>query len=214
MSEPAPNRDDRRTEKQSRRRNEIIEAAAQCFMEQGFHATTIDVVARRLGNTKGQIYHYYGSKTDLFFDVHRVGMAHLFDALAPALVVTGTGARRLEAMLMAHARAMLEFHTFENVVAQGVQIHRFGATTPEQRDTIRTLMDDRDRFEAHFKDALRQGIADGSLRDTDVSITAKTLLGGLQWSIFWYRPRAEETEATRDALARKMVDPLLTGVLT
>ena len=30
-------------------RREILEAAAECFMEQGFHATSIDVVARRMG---------------------------------------------------------------------------------------------------------------------------------------------------------------------
>ncbi|WP_258397040.1 helix-turn-helix domain-containing protein [Paraburkholderia unamae] len=29
--------------------------AAECFMEQGFHATSIDDVARRLGATKGRV---------------------------------------------------------------------------------------------------------------------------------------------------------------
>ena len=62
-------------------RREILEAAAACFMEQGFHATSIDVVARRMGATKGRVYHHYQSKVDLFFDVHRLGMALLFVAL-------------------------------------------------------------------------------------------------------------------------------------
>ncbi len=44
----------------------ILETAAQCFMEQGFATTSIDDVARRMGSTKGRIYHYYSSKTDLF----------------------------------------------------------------------------------------------------------------------------------------------------
>ena len=195
------------------RKREITDSAAHCFMERGYHATSIDDVARRLGSTKGRIYHHYASKTDLFIDVHRVGMALLFDALAPALEVAGDGATRLEAMMRAHALAMLKHHTYENVVAQGVQNHQFGATTPDQRDTLRTLMESRDQFEAHFKQAIADGVADGFLREVDVSVTAKVLLGGLQWSIFWYRPRAEETEATREALARKMVDPLLIGVL-
>lgn len=209
---PKPKSDQTRARKQEQRRAEIIESAAESFMERGFHATTIDDVARRMGCTKGQIYYYYGSKTDLFFDVHRTGMNHLFKALAPALDYTGTGAEVLEQMLLAHANAMLEFHTFENVVAQGVQIHRFGATTPEQRRIIRELMDDRDRFETHFKRALENGIKDRSLCETDVSVTVKMLLGALQWSIFWYRPRPNETAKSRNALAQKMVTPLMQGL--
>ena len=70
-------------------RREILEAAAECFMEQGFHATSIDVVARRMGATKGRVYHHYQSKVDLFFDVHRLGMDLLFEAVAPALKTAG-----------------------------------------------------------------------------------------------------------------------------
>jgi AcrR family transcriptional regulator len=203
----------KKVRKRELKKEEIISSAASCFMERGYHATSIDDVARRLGSTKGRIYHYYASKTDLFFDVHRVGMAYLFDALGPALSAKGDGATVLRAMLMAHAQAMLEHHTFENVVAQGVQLHRFEATTPDQRETLRELISSRDTFETHFKDAIAAGIRDGSLRKVDVSVTAKVLLGGLQWSIFWYRPRENDTPATRKRLAGKMVDPLMEGVI-
>ena len=194
------------------RKAEILDSAAQCFMERGYHATSIDDVAQRLGSTKGRVYHYYGSKTDLFFDVHRVGMQYLFDALDPALATPGNGAAVLRAMLLAHATAMLDHHTYESVVAQGVQVHRFNATTPDQRQTMQDLIDSRDRFEDHFKRQIQAGIDDGSLRPTDVSVTAKVLLGGLQWSIFWYRPRPSDTAETRRQLARKMVAPLMQGV--
>lgn len=203
----------RKPRDKAKRKGEIIESAANCFMEQGYHATTIDDVARRLGTTKGHIYHYYSSKTDLFFDVHRVGMGYLFTALEPALATKGSAAEMLEAMLLAHANAMLQFHTFETVVAQGVQIHRFGATTPDQRRVVRELMDDRDRFEAHFKTCIQNGIREGSLRDSDVSVTTKMLLGALQWSIFWYRPGKSDTAQARAQLAAKMVAPLMSGLL-
>lgn len=194
------------------RKAEIIEMAALCFMERGYHATSVDEVADRLGCTKGRIYHYYASKTDLFFDVHREGMAKLFDAIEPALKAKGDGLAVLHAMLMAHAKAMLEHHTFENVVAQGVQIHRFDATTEDQRQTMKQLIDSRDRFEGLFKTQISKAIADRSLRELDISITAKVLLGALQWSIFWYRARPGETVAERDELARKMVEPLIVGL--
>lgn len=194
------------------RKDEIVEMAAACFMERGYHATSIDDVAKRLGSTKGRIYHHYATKTDLFFEVHRVGMAKLFAALEPALATRGSGATVLRAMLMAHAEAMLEHHTYENVVAQGVQVHRFNATTEDQREILQGLIDSRDRFEAHFKRVISSGIADGSLRPVDVAVTAKVLLGGLQWSIFWYRPEPGDGRAARRRLAAKMVDPLMDGL--
>lgn len=186
--------------------------AALCFMERGYHATSIDDVARRLGCTKGRIYHYYATKTDLFFDVHREGMKRLFAAVEPTRTGAGAGLHVLQAMLLAHAGAMLEHHTYETVVAQGVQVHRFDATTPDQRATMAKLIASRDRFEGYFKDAISAGIADQSIAIVDVSITAKVLLGALQWSIFWYRPRPEDDAATRTALAEKMVWPLIDGL--
>ena len=109
----------RKKRDKARRKDEIIESAASCFMEQGFNATSIDDVARRLGSTKGHVYHYYRSKTDLFFDVHRVGMNYLFEALEPALKVTGNAADRLQALLLAHANAMLKYHTYEKCGGAG-----------------------------------------------------------------------------------------------
>lgn len=197
-------------------KEEVIAAAAQCFMERGFHVTTVDDVARRLGCTKGRIYHHYASKTDLFFDVHREGMRRLFDAIAPAVSAAGrarTGLEGLVMLLLAHAEAMLEHHVYESVVAQGVQVHRFDAVTPDQRGTMRALIASRDDFEDLFKHQIRAAIADGSMRAMDVSVTSKILLGGLQWSIYWYRPRAGETAEDRARLAHRMVEPLVGGLI-
>ena len=198
--------------KGSWRKDEIIDAAAECFMERGYQATTIDHVAARLNATKGRIYHHYATKTDLFFEVHRVGMEHLFEAIAPAETMQGTAHQRLNAMMVAHAKAMLDHHTYENVVAQGVQLHRFEQMSPEQRATLRELITLRDEFEKKFKAVLQQAMDEGSIDQMDVSITTKTLLGGLQWSIFWYRRQPNETPEHREMLARKMVEPFVKGL--
>lgn len=193
-------------------RGQILEAAATCFMEQGFHATSIDVVARRMGATKGRVYHHYQSKVDLFFDVHRLGMDLLFEAVEPALRSAGNPLQVLAAMMRAHALALFAHHAFESVVVQGVQLHRFGALTPRQREELDALIASRDRFEALFKQQATKAKKAGLLGDLDVSIAVKTLLGGLQWSLIWYRPRADDDEATRERLARAMVDTLLLGL--
>lgn len=193
-------------------RQAILLAAAECFMEQGFNATSIDHVARRMNATKGRIYHYYASKTDLFFDIHREGMDRLFAAVLPACQTAGDGLAVLAAMLQAHALALFEHHAYESVVVQGVQLHRYGALTPAQRKVLDELIASRDRFEQLFKDQTDRAKADGSLGDLNTSIAVKTMLGGLQWSLIWYRPEIDGSPENRRRLADQMVLTLVQGL--
>lgn len=193
-------------------RREILQAAAECFMEQGFHATSIDVVARRMGATKGRVYHHYQSKVDLFFDVHRLGMELLFDAVLPATRQEGDALQLLAAMMRAHALALFEHHAFESVVVQGVQLHRFGALTPRQRAELDALIATRDSFEGLFRRQAMAAREAGLLGALDIPVAVKTLLGGLQWSLIWYRPAIDDSLANRERLAGAMVDTLLLGL--
>lgn len=193
-------------------RREILAAAAECFMEQGFHATSIDVVARRMGATKGRVYHHYQSKVDLFFDVHRLGMSFIFAAVEQARQIRGDALEVLAAMMRAHAMAMFEHHAFESVVVQGVQLHRFGALTPRQRHDLDELIASRDRFEQLFRNQAMAAREAGLLEAIDISVAVKTLLGGLQWSLIWYRPEIDDSAATRQRLADSMVNTLVLGL--
>jgi len=191
---------------------DILAAAAECFMEQGYHAAGIDDVARRLGCTKGRIYHYYRSKTELFFDVHREGMRRNFDAVMPVMKGPEPAARRLRAMFLRHALSMMENLAFEAVVVQGVQMHRLGATTPDQRRALAELMTIRNDFEALFKRVAYEGVEDGSIRTDDVSVAVKVALGAINWLSIWYRPRPGETHEDRLILAEKIVGTIMTGL--
>lgn len=193
-------------------KQEILDTAAECFMQQGYYATSVDDVARRMGSTKGRIYHHYASKIDLFFDVHREGMRRLFDAVVPAGQTKGDGLQVLQAMLRAHALALLEHQTYESVVAQGVHMHRFGATTPSERQTLDELIASRDAFEELFKKQVAVAKKDGSLGNVDASIAVKMILGGIQWSLIWYRPEKDSSPKARAALADKMVTVLIEGL--
>lgn len=186
--------------------------AAQCFMQQGYHATSIDVIARELGATKGRVYHHFQSKIELFFEVHREGMRRLFDAVLPASRTQGAALEVLKRMLQAHALALFEHFTYESVVVQGVHLHRFGAMTPGERRTLDELIATRDEFEDLFKRQLVLLKRTGGLKNTSVSIAAKTILGALQWSLVWYRPELDKGPSARVQLADSMVNMLLDGL--
>ncbi|WP_244435504.1 TetR/AcrR family transcriptional regulator [Martelella sp. AD-3] len=192
---------------------EILDCAALCFTEMGFQGTSIDDVARRLGATKGRIYHYFRSKTDLFFDVHREGMRRLMDAVTAAKRDDGTGREKLQRMLEAHALTMMQNIAYEAVVVQGVHMHRLTATTPEQRISLDEIMDIRHRFEQLFADVFREGQADGSIRrDADVSLAVKGMLGAVNWMTIWYRPRSGESPEQQRAMARSVAALQIGGI--
>lgn len=53
-------------ERVSLKREEILKAAARTFGEVGYSATDVNRIAQAAGITKGTVYHYFGSKEDLF----------------------------------------------------------------------------------------------------------------------------------------------------
>lgn len=191
---------------------EILDCAAQCFMETGFQGASIDDVARRLGATKGRIYHYYASKTDLFFDVHREGMRRLNAAVDVAMQDAGNGRETLHAMLKAHALTMLQNIAYLAVVVQGVHMHRLGATTLSQRQVLDEIMAIRRDFEQLFVDTFRRGQDDGSIRADNGSIAVKGMLGAVNWTAIWYRPRPGETLKDKRRIACQLATLQIEGI--
>ena len=51
---------------ESARRHQLIEVAEEIFLERGYHAATVDDIARRAGMSKKTIYVMFESKAALF----------------------------------------------------------------------------------------------------------------------------------------------------
>ena len=52
-------------------RTRIVAAAVALFAEQGYDATSVNQVVARAGVAKGALYHHFGSKDDLLYEVYR-----------------------------------------------------------------------------------------------------------------------------------------------
>ncbi len=179
---------------------EILSAAAHCFMESGFTATSIDDVAARLGATKGRIYHYYRSKAELFFDVHRTGMKINLGTIQPIAEARKPAIRRLELMCRRHVFNMLSSMEFQRVVMQGVEMHLAGRTTPGERDRLRLLMEEREAYELLFQSVMLEARKTGDLDFENPSFASKAVLGVLNNPVLWYRRRQEESDAERERI--------------
>jgi AcrR family transcriptional regulator len=184
---------------------DILEAAALCFMERGYNATSIDDVARRLGATKGRIYHHYPAKADLFARVCRTGMDMNYAAVAPLRGDDGDVLDRWMRLATVHTRQMIETRPFQRVVWEGVELALRGATTPAQREELDDLLRYRNTYGDIFREVIAQGRSEGIFAFEDLGIANQLMFMALNSPIFWYTKRPGETEADRDNIIHQVV---------
>ena len=51
------------------RHKHIVESAAICFIEQGFHQTSVRDIAKRANISLGNLYNHFGNKTALIAEI-------------------------------------------------------------------------------------------------------------------------------------------------
>lgn len=175
--------------RQKMSRLEVLDAAAEAFIERGFAATSIDDIADRLGCTKGRVYHYFRTKGELFLGVHHRALELSIAAIEPIFASEGPAGDRLRDMAVAHARLMMESSSYMRIAVQHTEMSlAMEGRTP--RNAPDEVFDLRERYEAMFEDVISEGIASGEFRAGNANLMAKACLGSLNWMSVWYRPSA------------------------
>lgn len=193
-------------------RDIVLDAAARCFLERGYDAVSIDDVARRLGSTKGRVYHHFPSKHDLFAAVFRAGMEMNFRAIEPVRPMQGAAVVRWTALALVHVRQMIVTRPFQRAVWQGVEMHLQGTATPAQRQAFNALIEAREAYSAIFRSAIEEARAEGDMKFRDAGIANQVMFMALNSPVFWYRPRSDETERDIDGIVRQIVAFALGGL--
>jgi AcrR family transcriptional regulator len=197
------------------RQVELLDAAAKAFTQMGFAAATIDSVADLIGVTKGSVYYYYRSKTDLFFAVHRRAMEINLEAITPLAHATDVSpSQRIWNMAHCHTHLMMEHLNYQRVTVQGLEMHLMGRTNEQQRAQLEELVQLRDNYERLFRTVIEQGIEAGEFPAVKVGLTVKPLLGALNWTTMWYQAREGETADDREVIARHVAQFVTAGLTT
>ncbi|MGX7112698.1 TetR/AcrR family transcriptional regulator [Gemella cuniculi] len=63
------------------RKKEICQAAIKCFVEKGFHNTTMEDVIGKTNLSKGGVYYYYKSTKEMIFDIFMEGNNYRIDLI-------------------------------------------------------------------------------------------------------------------------------------
>lgn len=158
----------------------LHEAATRLFRQRGFHATSMQDLAEDLGMNRGSLYHYIEAKDDLLWAIVNGAMERLDGAVRPILEGPDPIPERLTRAIAAHLAFAAE-HGDELALIQ-IELR---ALAPERRAT---LVGQRDAYEAVWREAIRQGVGDGSIRPVDVRLASIAILSVCNWFTQWYRP--------------------------
>jgi TetR/AcrR family transcriptional regulator len=185
------------SELHSAKRRAVLREAAQAFNRQGYHATTLESVAKRLGITKAAIYHYFPNKTALLKACFDEVMEAAFTNLAHAKANGRNGREKLRGVFAGYLAHILDEVTVAVVVLDD------GALTAEDR---RSAYAKRDRFEHALRELVQEGIEDGSVVPCDPKLVIMALLGAVNWVPRWYRRDGEWSAEQLATLMSELLD--------
>jgi TetR/AcrR family transcriptional regulator len=183
-----------------RRKLALAQAAIRAFNRHGFHGASMDIIAAELGLTKGTLYHYYKSKTDLLYDCWLLGVEDGKQMAETAAAGGGSGVEKLERFLR------LQFQTLAGSAGSSWLSPDFSALPDAQRADIRKKSRAVDAMVQQF---IVEGVADGSIAATEPRIAEFFLIGALNWLPRWFSPQGRMSS---DDLATIFIRIVLDGL--
>jgi AcrR family transcriptional regulator len=162
-----------------KRADEVVDAAAAVFAEQGYHGASTQDVADRLGMRQASLYYYFRSKEAM---LEQVCLRSVGDFITRALEVSegsGTAPEKLESIICNHLIPGEERPAY---VRCFLRERRF-----LPRESRRRIGRVARRYEKILQDVIEAGIASGELRrDLDARLATLAILGMCNAAVDWY----------------------------
>ncbi|WP_344098625.1 TetR/AcrR family transcriptional regulator [Myceligenerans crystallogenes] len=188
-------------------RQGILDVAVATFIERGYDATSIALLADRLGLSKSAIYHHFPSKEQIL----AAALDEALDSLEAALVPAGDDAGR--------STPRGELAQLEHVLREAVHVlvERLPYVTLLLRvrgntETERSALARRRAFDRQVRALIEAAQHSGELRsDIDARVAERLLFGMINSIVEWYRPGGRESA---QSLADDVVALTLDGLRT
>jgi AcrR family transcriptional regulator len=182
------------------RRAAILESALAVFAERGYHASSIDDIAREGGVSKALIYEHFASKQQLYAELLNQHAGDLLERLAVAMDEAGsTGAARLAIGLDAFYRFVEEHRVAWRMLFREVN-------DPEMVTVLERIVEQVTGVVAALiaqDPASRSSPGDEAAREHGIQMLAQMLVGSVQSIANWWAdhqdvPRERILEITMD----------------
>ena len=168
-------------EKVSRRRDEILQVAAELFAAKGYEETTIREIGDAAGILSGSLYHHFQTKEEMLHDLLK-GFVSMIPEYQ-AIVDRGAGAKEtMCAMIDLGLRTSV---SNPHIVAITVHERKFLARTPAFA-YVQTAWKEMSKI---WYGVLQRGVEEGVVRDDlDLHLLLRMINDLIAAAVDWYRP--------------------------
>ncbi len=149
------------------RRESILDAALDCFVERGFHGTAIPQIAAKAGIAAGTIYHYFDSKEALVNALYRTWKSAVAQRVFTAFPQGAPVREQFEVMW----NEMVAFATSAPTAFAFIELHNHSSYLDAESLAIdRTLKD-------FARQMIQQAQAEGVVKSLDASLLMELVFG-------------------------------------
>jgi AcrR family transcriptional regulator len=178
----------------------ILDVAVAAFNQYGYDATSMGVLADRLGLSKSAIYHHFASKDEILERALDEALGGLEGVLEQTDAARGRAADRLDLVLRGAVHVLVDKLAYVTLL-----LRVRGNTEVERRALAR-----RRAFDKHVTSLVSDAQSEGTLRsDIDASVVSRLAFGMINSIVEWYRPGGKEDA---DRLADDVIAVALDGL--
>lgn len=173
------------------RRESILDAALDCFVERGFHGTAIPQIAAKAGIAAGTIYHYFDSKEALVNALYRTWKSAVAQRVFTAFPQGAPVREQFEVMW----NEMVAFSTDNPTAFAFIELHNHSSYLDAESLAIdRTLKD-------FARQMILQAQSGGVVKPLDASLLMELVFGAFvgMMRAHWEGRIQLDAEATRGA---------------
>ncbi|MBB6125311.1 TetR/AcrR family transcriptional regulator [Sphingobium subterraneum] len=177
---------------------QILHKVALAFAADGYHQTSVNSLAERIGVSKPVLYYYAKNKDDLLFQCMMVTHVELMEVIESARRTKMSAVGRIASFFVSYTEVMCG--DFGRCVA--LVDHK--ALSPDTGAKVVTMLR---KIERAVADMISEGHTDGSVAPCDPLLAARALFGAFNGIPRWFnnegslRPR-EVAEAYLDIVLR------------
>ncbi|MBT3338787.1 MAG: TetR/AcrR family transcriptional regulator [Anaerolineae bacterium] len=163
-------------------KNQILDAAAQIFRLKGYHATSMSDIAGAVNLQKASLYHHVSSKQEILLELLDQALELLTEQISGIVGDDNLSPdQKLRQMMHAYLKALTDHVDLASVL---LMEHRSLDPKLHARH-----IPNRDRFEALWREVIEEGMQSGVFCCAETDLTARNLLGAMNWTITWFNPK-------------------------
>ncbi len=183
-------------------REDILEAAARIFRRKGYHAASMQDIARAVNLQKASLYHHVAGKQEILVALLDQALDMLIAHMREVLAMQASPEEKLRQAVLGYTKVLAEHRDLAAVL---LLEFRFLDPDVRERHVAR-----RDAYERLWRELIVGGQEAGVFHPEDPSLAAKALLGMINWLVMWYRPSGRLTpEEIGDYFARAALRSLV-----